>query len=104
MKHNRGEEIKTTLTLTLTHRLPDLADDQDDLDDDVFEQLDESIELEPVDNDPGQRAQSSTRRSSRQRFELKGNLGFEEKRDRLKIIRYRRYTNSVRNGTFTESR
>ena len=73
------------------HRLPDLADDQDDLDDDVFEQLDESIELEPVDNDPGQRAQSSTRRSSRQRFELKGNLGFVEKRDRLKIIRYRRY-------------
>lgn len=76
-------------------RLPKQPKDQDYLDDDAYyDDLDEFTEdLEAVENDPTTRKQQQQQQqqTSVKMYKLSGDLGYVERRKRLKIIRFRRY-------------
>lgn len=64
---------------------PVIQEDEDELDDDCFEQLNQGIELDDVDN-------SQQPAAKKQSIKLKNNLGYVERRERLKIIRFRGFS------------
>lgn len=66
--------------------VPDIADDEDEIDNDDLELLNNEIDLEPLEHDP-----VCSKDFERKTYKLKSNLGYVETREKLKIIRYRRY-------------
>lgn len=66
--------------------MPDIAEDEDEIDNDDLELINNEIDLEPLEQDP-----ISCLDFERKTFKLKSNLGYVETREKLKIIRFRRY-------------
>lgn len=73
-------------------RLTDVPEDEDELDDDELEEMNMSIELEPLEGDIDIINGSG---NINQIYKLKGKMGYVERRRKLRIIRYRRFNKTT---------